>query len=84
MEKRETPIIVRDNDDLKNLLIQLDLKAGSTTVISNFPASDNLAYLMEALAVTGQKCVDEGIPKEQVGDAIKDYLKKVFGNYFVL
>lgn len=82
--KKATPIVISDNDNLKNLLIQIDLKGQKTTVLSNFSAWENLALIMEALAITAQKCIDEGIPKKQVDEAINDYLSKTLNSYRVI
>lgn len=84
MKKQETPIVIRDNDQLKNILVQVDLKNGKTMVLSNFSAWENLALIMEALAITAQKCIDEGIPKKQVDEAINDYLSKTLNSYRVI
>lgn len=81
--KKPTPVIISDNDKIKNILVQVDLKGQKTTVLSNFSAWDNLALLMEALAVTAQRCIDEGIPKKQVDKAINSYLADALGNYLV-
>jgi len=83
VKKRETPIAIRDSKDLQNILIQVNLKQGTTTVLSNFSAWENLALIMEALAVTAQKCADDGISQRKVNEAIKNYLKEVFGTYIV-
>ena len=83
MKKQETPVIIKDNNELKNLLIQVNLKHGQTTVLSNFSAWENLAFIMEALAVTAQKCIDEGIPKKQVDEEIERYLKEALETYTV-
>ena len=81
--KKATPVVISDSDNLKNLLIQVDLKGQKTTVLSNFSAWENLALIMEALAVTAQKCTEEGIPKEQVDEEIERYLKESLETYTV-
>ena len=52
-------------------------------VLSNFSAWENLAIIMEALAVTAQKCIDEGVSKRKVDEAIKKYLAKSLDTYII-
>jgi len=80
---KPTPIIISDNDKLRNILIQVDLKNQKTMVLSNFSAWENLAIIMEALAVTAQKCIDEGVSKRKVDEAIKKYLAKSLDTYII-
>lgn len=72
-------LIIQDSKNLKNIFVQLNLEKNTVTVMSNFSAWENLAFLMEALAITAEKCVKEGIPREQVNQEIQDYLKKTMG-----
>ena len=81
--KKEKPVVVRDSEEIKNVFIQLNIKKGTTTVISNFSAWENIAYILEALGATAQKCVKEGIEKKKVHQAIKNYLTKVLKGYSV-
>ena len=82
--KKDKKVIVRDSQDLQNLLIQANLKNNTVTVLSSLSAWENLAFIMEALGVTVEKCVEEGIEKEKVESAINDYLKKVLGSYRII
>lgn len=77
-------IVIRDNKNIKNIFIQLNLKNKTTLVFSNFSSWENLALIMEALAVTAQKCIREGISKKKVYGAIREYLMKVLGNYEII
>ena len=70
-----------DNSDVKNVIIQVNLKNGTTMVVSGFNAWDNLAYIMEALAVTAEQCVNEGVEKQEVYKEITEYLKDVLPSY---
>lgn len=70
-----------DNNDVKNVIIQVNLKNGTTMVVSGFNAWDNLAYIMEALAVTAEQCVTEGVEKQEVYKEITEYLKDVLPSY---
>jgi len=70
-----------DNGDVKNVIIQVNLKNGTTMVVSGFNAWDNLAYIMEALAVTAEQCVTEGVEKQEVYKEITEYLKDVLPSY---
>ncbi|MBM3284190.1 hypothetical protein FJY90_08210 [Candidatus Gottesmanbacteria bacterium] len=80
----ETKIIVKDSEDLQNILIQVDLKEGKTTVISGFSPWENLALIIEGLGVTAQMCIKEGIPKGKVYQAIKDYIMKIIDDYKII
>lgn len=80
---KKTSIIIEDKENIKNIFIQINLKNNSTLVYSNFSSWHNLAYIMEALAVTAQKCIQEGISKGNVYGAIKTYLIQILGNYEV-
>ena len=46
--------------------------------------NENLAFIMEALAVTAQKSIQEGMSKKQVYGAIKKYLIQVLGSYVIM
>lgn len=82
--KKQTAITIKDSKDIKNLFIQVNLKNNTTLVFSSFSSWENLAFIMEALAVTAQKCIEEGISKEQVYEAIKTYITEVLGNYEII
>ncbi|MFZ5845743.1 MAG: hypothetical protein ACOY0S_04800 [Patescibacteria group bacterium] len=76
-------IVIRDTNDVKNIFVQVDITKGSTMVMSNFSAWENLAYLLEALAVTAEQCITEGMSKRKVYDEIKRYLMNVLGEYHI-
>lgn len=78
---KETKITIKDDKDIKNIFIQINLKNNSTSVFSNFSAWENLAYIMEALSLTVQECIREGIDKKEVYRSVKGYLAKILGNY---
>lgn len=82
--KKDIPIVIKDSEDIKNILIQVNLKNGSTSVLSPFSAWENLALIMEALGVTAEKCLHEGISKKQVYEGIKSYLVKVLSSYKII
>ena len=75
------PVIIKDSKEQRNIVISVDLKKGTTTVFSGFSAWENLALIMEGLAVTAQKCIEEGMERKRVYDAIKEYLIKVLDSY---
>jgi hypothetical protein len=79
--KKKLSVTLRDNQDIKNVIIQVNLKNGTTMVVSGFNAWDNLAYIMEALAVTAEQCVMEGVEKQDVYKEITEYLKDVLPSY---
>lgn len=79
--KQKMSVVLKDNDNIKNVIIQVNLKNGSTMVMSGFSAWENLAYIMEALAVTAEQCVIEGVEKKEVYQEITDYLKDVLPSY---
>ena len=82
--KKEIPIVIKDNKQLKHIFIQINLKNNTTLVFSSFSSWENLALIMEALAITVQKCIREGISRKQVYAAVKNYLIKVLGNYEII
>lgn len=83
MEK-QIAIPIKDGKDVKHLFIQINLKKNTTLVFSSFSPWENLAFIMEALAVTAQKCIQDGISKSDVYGAIKRYFMQVLGNYEVI
>ncbi len=74
-------VVIKDNDEVKNIFVQLDIKNSTTKVLSNFSAWDNLAFLMEALGVTTAQCISEGIPQSKVYEAVKKYMMQILGDY---
>lgn len=79
--KRKDALIIEDSENAKNIFIKVNLKNNTTRVFSNFSSWENLAFIMEGLSVTAQKCIQEGMNKKQVYGAIKNYLMQVLGNY---
>ena len=73
-------LVIKDDKNLKNLFIQVNLKKKSTSVLSNFSAWENLAYILEALGVTAQKCIKDGKKENEVYQVIKDYIVKVLAD----
>lgn len=53
-------------------------------MLSSFTPWENPALIMEALGVTAQKCLDEGLDRKQVYEAIEGYLKKALDGYKLL
>lgn len=82
--KKNIPIVIKDTKDIKNIFIQVNLKNSSTSVFSQFSAWENLALIMEALGVTAEKCLCEGIGKKKVYEEIKSYLVKVLSSYKII
>lgn len=82
--KKQTAITIKDSKDVKNLFIQVNLKKNTTLVFSSFSSWENLAFIMEALAVTAQKCIEEGISRKQVYGAVKKYLVEVLDSYEII
>jgi len=81
---RKDAIVIKDSKDVRNIFIQINLKENKTSVFSGFSAWENLAFIMEALAVTAEKCIKEGMTKNQVYGAIKKYMTQVLGQYQIL
>ena len=81
---KEEAIVIKDSENIQNIFIQINLKNKTTSVFSNFSAWENLALIMEALAITVQKCIREGMSRKKVYSAIKNYLIKVLGNYVII
>lgn len=79
--KKPIPVVLKDSKNIRNIVIQIDLKNKTTSVLSGFSTWDNLALIMEALGATAEKCIQEGIDKKQVYQEIKDYIMKVLSGY---
>ncbi|GAG40429.1 unnamed protein product [marine sediment metagenome] len=73
-------LVIKDDKNVKNLFIQVNLKKKSTSVLSNFSAWENLAFILEALGVTAQKCIKDGKKESEVYQAIKDYIVEVLAD----
>lgn len=82
--KKIPPVILKDSEDLRNIIIQVDFKHKKTSVFSGFSAWDNLAYIMEGLAVTAEQCIREGQTKKEVYKEITEYLVKALGDYQII
>lgn len=82
--KTISSVILKDSKDIRNVVIQVDFKNNRTSVFSGFSAWDNLAYIMEGLAVTAEQCIRKGIPKKQVYQEIADYLVRALGEYQIV
>jgi len=80
---KKTPLVIEDTNEINNIFIQVDLKKSTTSVFSNFSTWENLAIIMEALAVTAKKCIQEGIGKKQVYGSIRTYLMKILDSYTI-
>ncbi len=72
----QTPVIIQDSEDIKNILVQVNFKTSQVAVISNYSAWDNMAYLLEGVSVTVEKCVHEGMERKVVLRELKEYLIK--------
>ena len=81
MRKKTSPVIIKDDDNTRNIIVQVNLKKNTTTVFSGFSTWENLALLLEALAVTAEQCIHEGIARKKVYDAIKEYIMQVLPSY---
>lgn len=79
--KKKNTIVLEDNEDIRNVIIQVNLKKGLTSVFSGFSAWENIAFILEGLGATVQECIRGGIPKRKVYDAVRKYLFKVLPSY---
>ena len=79
--KKDMPVILKDSENVRNIVVKVDLKENKTTVFSGFSPWENLALLLEALGATAQKCIKDGIDRKRVYDAIKEYMVKVLSSY---
>lgn len=82
--KKDIPIVIKDSKEIKNIFIQVNVKSNTTSIFSSFSVWENLALILEALAVTAEKCIAEGVDKKQVYDAIKNYIVQVLPSYKVM
>ena len=55
--KKDTPIVLKDSENVRNIVVRVDLEENKTTVFSGFSPWENLALLLEALGTTAQKCI---------------------------
>lgn len=78
---KDQKIIVKDDDNLRNIFIQVNMKKNTATVLSSFSAWENLVYILEGLGATAQECIREGKSKGEVKEAIDSYLKEVIKTY---
>ena len=78
---KDQKVVIKDSDKLRNILIQVNMKKNTATVLSNFSAWENLAYILEGLGATAQECIREGRSKGEVKEAIDSYLKEVIKTY---
>lgn len=74
------PIVIADGPNMQNLIIQINLEKGTTAIMSSKSAWENLAFIMEALKVTAEQCIAEGIDKKQVYDSINRYMAQLFAS----
>lgn len=81
--KKHIPVVLKDSHNVRNLVVQVDMKKGSTMVMSGFTAWENLAIIMEALAVTAEQCIHEGMDKKEIYQEIADYLMEVMSSYTI-
>lgn len=79
--KREEPLVLRDSENVRNIIVQVDIRNNKTGVWSGFSAWENVALLIEALAATANECVKQGMSKEKVYKGIYDYISKSFPTY---
>lgn len=79
--KKKSPIVLKDSKDTRNIVIQVNLKKGFTSVFSGFSAWENIAFILEGLGATVQECIRQGIPRKEVYNAIKTYIIKVLPSY---
>ena len=81
MMKKKSTIILEDDEKIRNIVIQVNLKDNSTSVFSSFSAWENLALILEGLGTTVQKCIKEGISKNKVYGQVKKYVIGVLSSY---
>ncbi|OGH13935.1 MAG: hypothetical protein A2860_01655 [Candidatus Levybacteria bacterium RIFCSPHIGHO2_01_FULL_37_33] len=79
--KKKPTVILEDSEKIRNIVIQVNLEANSTTVFSSFSAWENLALILEGLGVTAQKCIKEGMSRRKVYEQVKKYMIEVLSSY---
>jgi len=79
--RKDTPIVLKDSENVRNIVVRVDIEENKTTVFSGFSPWENLALLLEALGATAQKCIKDGINRKKVYGAIKDYVVKALSSY---
>lgn len=78
---QDDQITVKDSEDIKNILVQIDLKNDRAQVISSFSAWEHLALLTEALGASIDECIEDGMDKEEVIAAVKEYYHQLIDSY---
>ena len=76
IKSRLNEVIVQDTEEIKNVLVQINIKTSQIAVISNYSAWDNMAHLLEGVSVTVEKCVKEGMERKVVLKELREYLIK--------
>lgn len=84
MKKKETQIVIKDSKYTRNIFIQVDLRKNSTIVHSGFSSWENIALIIEGLAVIAAQCIKEGINRQEVYKAINEYMIKTLPSYKVV
>lgn len=69
---------------MKTLHLQVDVENNQTTIMSDYSAWENIALLLEGVAMSMQKCIEEGMPKEDVYKGTTDYFMKAVGEYKII
>ena len=82
-DRPHIPIILKNSEDIKNIIIQVNSKNNSTSVFSGFSAWENIAYILEGLGATVQECIRQGISRREAYGAVKKYILKVLPSYDV-
>jgi len=78
--KKQKTILVKDNKNIRNILIQIDVKKQTTSILSSSSAWENLSFLAQALGATAEKCTTEGIDRKEIYQIINDYLSRILTN----
>lgn len=78
---KDQPLVIKDTKDIHNIFVQLNLKRGTTMIYSNFSAWENLSYLLEAVGVTIEQCVSEGIDRKEVHKELSKYMIQIIDAY---
>lgn len=79
--KKKSPIVLKDSKDIRNIVVQVNLKKGFASVFSGFSAWENIAFILEGLGATVQECIRQGIPRKDVYNAIRRYILKALPSY---
>jgi len=75
------PIEIKDTENIKHIIVRVEVKNNRTHIISAFGAWENIALLLEAVGVSIAKCLKEGMSKDKIYKGVTNYIMKILDAY---